>query len=90
MPFLFFPIFYGICGRLGFTIVNLVFSHKYGQFSPSSRFRNSSGFLFFKICSHIFMIFEVKFENWSNDYSQAETGIGAKKRVILRREIFSL
>ena len=30
--------------------------------STSSRFRNSSGYVFFKICSHIFMIFEVKLE----------------------------
>ena len=32
------------------------------QISTSSRFRNSSGYVFFKICSHIFMIFEVKLE----------------------------
>ena len=28
--------------------------------------------------------------NWSGDFGHAETGNGAKKRVVLRREIFSL
>ena len=28
--------------------------------------------------------------NWSSDFGHAETGSGAKKRVVLRREIFSL
>ena len=53
--------------------------------STSSRFRNSSGYVFFNICSHIFMIFEVKL---SSDFGHAETGSGAKKRVVLRREFF--
>ena len=35
----------------------------------------------FKICSLIVMIFEVKLE-----FGQAETGSGAQKRVVLRRE----
>ena len=42
---------------------------------------------FLKICSHIFMIFEVKL---SSDFGHDETGRGAKRRVVLRREIFSL
>ena len=42
---------------------------------------------FFKICSHIFLIFE---SNWSSDFGQAETGCGVKKRVVLWREIFVL
>ena len=33
------------------------------------------------------MIFEVKLES---DFGQGETGNGAKKRVVLRREMFSL
>ena len=28
--------------------------------------------------------------NWNNDFGHAETGNGAKKRVVLRREFFSL
>ena len=28
--------------------------------------------------------------NWSSDFGHAETGSGAKKQVVLRREIFSL
>ena len=28
--------------------------------------------------------------NWSSDFGHAETGSGAKKRVVLRREIFSI
>ena len=40
---------------------------------------------FFKICSPIFMIFEVKL---GSDFGHAETGNGAKKRVVLRREFF--
>ena len=36
----------------------------FSNFYASSRFRNSSGYVFFKICSHIFMIFEVKLEWW--------------------------
>ena len=30
-----------------FSIVVQLFSHKDGQFSPSSRFRNSSGYFFY-------------------------------------------
>ena len=41
---------------------------------------------FFKICSHIFMIFEVK----SKQEELFETGSGAKKRLVLRREFFLL
>ena len=44
------------------------------------------GAVFFKIWSHIFMIFEVK----SSDIGQAETGNGVQKRVDLRREFFLL
>ena len=51
----------------------------------SSRFRNSSEYVFFKICSHIFMIFEVKL---SCDFSHAETGSGAKKRVVFGVKFF--
>ena len=43
-------------------------------------------FLFFKICSRIFMIFLKS--NWSSDFGHAETGNGATKRVLLRREFF--
>ena len=43
--------------------------------------------IFFKSCSHIFMILK---PNWSNDFGHVETGNGAKKRVVLRRESFSL
>ena len=54
----------------------------------NSKNMNCIGVLsFFKICSHICMIFEV---NWSSDFGHTETGSGAKKRVVLRREIFSL
>ena len=42
----------------------------------------SSGYDFSKISSYFFMIFEV-------DFGHAETGCGAKKRVVLRREIRS-
>ena len=52
--------------------------------------RGVSGILpamFFKIGSHIFMILK---SNWSSDFGHAETGNGAKKRVVLRREFFSL
>ena len=42
---------------------------------------------FFQICSHIFMIFKSK---WSSDFGHAETGNGAKKRMVLRRDFFSL
>ena len=42
----------------------------------SSRFRNSSGYVFFF--------------NWSSDFGHAETGNGAEKLVVLRREFFSL
>ena len=41
---------------------------------------------FLKICSYIFMIFE----NCSSDFGHAETGSGTRKRVVLRREFFSL
>ena len=41
--------------------------------------------MFFKICSRIFMILEVG----SSDFGHAETGNGAKKRVVLRRERLS-
>ena len=47
------------------SIVNMLVMHlirENSQISTSSRFRNSSGYVFFKICSHIFMIFEVKLE----------------------------
>ena len=43
--------------------------------------------MFLKICLHIFMILK---SNWSGDIGHAETGSGAKKRVVLRREYFSL
>ena len=44
-------------------MVVVVFCHKYGQFSPSSRLRNFPAMFFiFKICSHIFLTFEVKLE----------------------------
>ena len=36
---------------------------------------------FFKICSHIFMILK---SNWSGDFGHAETGNGAKKRVVFQ------
>ena len=39
----------------------------------------------FKICSNIFMIFEV-----SDDFGHAETGTGAKTRVDSQRETFAL
>ena len=45
-----------------FTKIVQLFSHKDGQFSPSSPFRKSSGYVFFKIWTHIFKIFEVKLE----------------------------
>ena len=40
-------IFYGNYGGSGFTIVVQLFSHKDGKFYPSSRFRNSSGYVFY-------------------------------------------
>ena len=43
--------------------------------------------VFFKICSHTFMIFQ---SNWSSDFDHAETGSGAKKRVVLGLEFFLL
>ena len=36
------------------------------------------------------MIFEVLKSNLSSDFGEAETGNGAKKLVVLRREFFSL
>ena len=53
----------------------------------SNRFWNSSGYVFLKICSHIFMILK---SNWSSDFGHSETGNGAKKRVVLRLKIFFL
>ena len=53
----------------------------------SSRFRNSSGYVFFKICSHIFMIFEVKLKS-SCDFGHAETGSGAKNECFCRMNFF--
>ena len=50
-----------------------------------SLFRNYSGYVFFKIGSHIFIILK---SNWSSGFGHAETGNGAKKRAVLRREIF--
>ena len=37
------------------------------------------------ICSHIFVIFKVKLERC---FGHAETGSGAKKRTVFRRELF--
>ena len=45
-------------------------------------------FFFFLRSVHTFSWFLKS--NWSSDFGHAETGNGAKKRVVLRREIFSL
>ena len=49
------------CLSIGNMLVMHLISEN-SHISTSSRFRNSSGYVFFKICSHIFMIFEVKLE----------------------------
>ena len=54
------------------------------QISTSSRFRNSSVYVFFLRSVHTFSWFLKS--NWSGDFGHAETGNGAKKRVVLRRE----
>ena len=46
------------------------------------------GAVFFLISVHTFLWFLKS--NWSSDFGHAETGSGAKKRVVLRRDIFSL
>ena len=48
-----------LCLSIGNMLVMHLISEK-SQISTSSRFRKPSGYVFFKICSHIFMIFEVK------------------------------
>ena len=52
-------------------------------FNSSSRFRNSSGYVFFKDCSQIFMI-------TIGVVILVERGSGAKKRVVLQRQFFLL
>ena len=61
-----FSSLFFVNGLHSLSIGNMLVMHlisENSQISTSSRFRNSSGYVFFfKICSHIFMIFEVKLE----------------------------
>ena len=47
----------------------------------SSPFRNSSGYVFYLRSNHTFSWFLKS--NWSSDFRHAETGSGAKERVVL-------
>ena len=52
------------------------------------KYLNCIGMLSFLRFIHTFSLFLKS--NWSSDFGHAETGSGAKKRVVLRREIFAL
>ena len=49
---------------------------------------NEFEFYWGAVFSHIFMIFELSI--WRSVFGHAKTGSGAKKRVVLRPEIFSI
>ena len=75
--------------------ISLIFNRR-GQPLKRLLFRRSPflqsklywGAVFFLRSVHTFLRFLES--NWSNDFGHAETGKGAKKRVVLRRENFSL
>ena len=76
------------CDRFSLLIAALIFSAGYYSAPFFYNLKNliCIGVLsFFKICSHIFMIFK---SNWSSDFGHTETGSGRKKRVVLQLEFF--
>ena len=69
-----------------FLVATLVVTSRFERLfvyedDSSSPFRNSSGYVFYLRSNHTFSWFLKS--NWSSDFRHAETGSGAKERVVL-------
>ena len=80
-------IYYSTIYVIAIINIRLSFSAGYRSaiFFYNSKNLNCIGALsVLKICSHIFMFLK---SNWSRDFGHAETGSGAKKRVVFWRDL---
>ena len=87
----FFSFFWSCFFRNSFynsLIVRSMFSCLFSQLNFFELYVRNCLAMFFLKCVHTFSWFLKS--NWSGGFGHAETGSGVKKRVVLRREFFSL